>query len=435
MDKLKNDTNSDVNNFDEVSDSEYSYEEVAGEDDYDDEVNEDDDYEMGDDYDYETNGEKDNQDPNVTKRRRGRPRKNQIMQQIIKKKRGRKPKDNSSTTKTSVSVLEDEIVLHLPITMDDVLKYGKVVGDNLSETSTTKSTSNDTNNKTKLSASPQNIFTLTDISYGSSSSSNNSPNDSENYDESYKNLLEKIKSQEKLIKELHDEITNYKNITNNGLIERKAIKLNTDFIDMRTGKQVFLDKTDIACWWCTYIFDTMPCVLPEKFTDNTYYVFGCFCSYNCAMAYNLDMDDYKVWDRIALIKTLYNSLYEKDIDIIPPAPPRECLQKFGGYMTMEDFRKCSLKNDKEYRLIMPPMKSIVPSIEENCKNNNFINKIKGTSNSLDNLVLRRTKPLPNSKNMLFETMGLTQKRKPNKIIKYSTVVRNYCINHPSYCRY
>jgi hypothetical protein len=363
-----------------------------------------------DDFDKQQQPQQPQQSQQPLKRRRGRPRKNQIVQQPIKKKRGRKPKDQILTVVKSASkVYEDEIVLHLPISMSDVFKYGSNATEN-SETEdiSCNKISKAVNKIVKTSQSPQNIFTITDISYGSST------DESETYDDNYKELVEKIKAQDKFIKTLQDEIVNYKNIMSTDdkfcTLDKKIYKLDIDFIDIKSGSQVFLEKTDVACWWCTYNFDNMPCVIPEKIVNDTYHVFGCFCSYNCASAYNLNMGDYKVWDRYSLLKILYYFIFNTDIDIVN-APPKECLKKFGGYLSIEEFRAASIKNDKEYRLIMPNMKTTIPVIEENYKNGSpFINKIK-SCNTSDQLVLCRTKPLPNSKNMLFETMGLVQKNR------------------------
>jgi hypothetical protein len=59
---------------------------------------------------------------------------------------------------------------------------------------------------------------------------------------------------------------------------------------------------------------------------------------------------------------------------------------------------------------MPPMVSIVPFIEESVKNTSKWDKIR-SSDPNDNLVLKRTKPLPNPKNTIFETMSIKMKNK------------------------
>jgi hypothetical protein len=174
--------------------------------------------------------------------------------------------------------------------------------------------------------------------------------------------------------------------------------MDIDLISVKDGKSLVVDKTDIACWWCTCNFNTPPCFIPEKVVENTYHVFGCFCSFNCAAAYNVSIDDYKVWDRYSLIKKLYNNIYNNNNEILV-APPRESLNKFGGPLTIEQFRRNNQIVKKKYRMIMPPMVSIVPYIEESYVDNSKFKKLK-IMNSEDDFVLKRSKPLPNTKNTL-----------------------------------
>ena len=143
------------------------------------------------------------------------------------------------------------------------------------------------------------------------------------------------------------------------------------------------------CWWCTYNFESIPCFLPIKMIEDVYYVYGCFCSYNCAAAYSLDMDDYNLWSRHSLIKKLCHQMYGKYVNI-EPAPPRECLEKFGGTISIQKFRLTSIKCDNEFRIVMPPMKPIISAIEQNNNEKNPFNKINKISNQ-DNLVLKRSK--------------------------------------------
>src|SRR6185312_11606305 len=43
------------------------------------------------------------------------------------------------------------------------------------------------------------------------------------------------------------------------------------------------------CWWCCHPFDSFPVYLPVKYHPKTkqFKVKGCFCSFNCVMAYGL----------------------------------------------------------------------------------------------------------------------------------------------------
>ena len=335
--------------------------------------------------------EKDNTNNNIVqqpqKRKRGRPRKNQVIDKQEKKQKGKKPVEKKKLFKT-IDDNEEEIILHIPgLSLSDV--------QNLKATETKTVTE-------KSSSSPQDtdIFTIADISgnYSSSEDDDNKFGIVIENDE----IIKKLKEKDVVIKKLEDEIQKYRDILNENLISgidhAKVTKMDINLISTKTGKSLVKDKTDIACWWCTCNFNTPPCFIPEKVVDNTYYVFGCFCSFNCAASYNVSIDDYKVWDRYSLIKKLYNTIYENNKDILV-APPRESLKKFGGPLSIEEFRRNHEVVKKKYRMIMPPMVSIVPFIEESYVDNSKFKKLK-IMNGEDDYVLKRSKPLPNTKNTL-----------------------------------
>jgi hypothetical protein len=210
------------------------------------------------------------------------------------------------------------------------------------------------------------------------------------------------KKYELKINELNKQILDLKNELNEikMIRQRKIHKINTNFYTLDGDKQKYIKQTDIHCWWCCHQFVTPPCQLPDKYYNNQYYVFGCFCSYNCAQAYNLDLDDYKTSIRTTLLNSLYNKIYNNEKEIVT-ALPRQTLSIFGGPLSITKYRENFLDNDKEFRFILPPMTSLISIVEEDYKNKN--NRI------TDNLKLKRSKPLPNSKYSLEYTMGLKKK--------------------------
>jgi len=187
----------------------------------------------------------------------------------------------------------------------------------------------------------------------------------------------------------------------------KVYEIDLNLIDYTTEKPIIREKTDIACWWCTLQFDTLPCFIPEKLVNNSYHVFGCFCSLNCTTAYNFKcIDDYRVWNRYSLIKKMYQDIVGYNCEILN-APPKETLKKYGGTLTEKEYKKELKFCSREYRLILPPMTSTVPILEERIidgKKRKYYNNI--TFNGFDGLKLKRTKPLPSTHNTLMETMGI-----------------------------
>ena len=106
------------------------------------------------------------------------------------------------------------------------------------------------------------------------------------------------------------------------------------------------DTTDICCWWCCHQFDTAPCTCPidckrDKLNQDKFDCIGIFCSWNCVKAYHYYIVDYKKkYNSMSLINQLMIQLYGATITLsTKPAPPRQCLQMFGGYMDIITFRK------------------------------------------------------------------------------------------------
>lgn len=216
-----------------------------------------------------------------------------------------------------------------------------------------------------------------------------------------------------------------KNSVNLSVVKCKLPDLS---FEQNHGSKPTIDTTNISttkvtttstfkCWHCANHFENEPFGLPEKYYGETFYVFGNFCSLNCALKYNHDLHDHKVDDRSSLLYRMYAMMYENPSDVIIPAPPRETLIEFGGCYTIEEFRNITNIMNKHVRMIMPPMLSIQPLIEEDYRYKN-IQKMsqKNVPINADNLAtanknlrLKREKPLLNAKYSLEKTMGIKRK--------------------------
>ena len=75
------------------------------------------------------------------------------------------------------------------------------------------------------------------------------------------------------------------------------------------------------------------------------------------------MNDHKTTMRHSLIKKLYSTIFKTNVEI-PIAWQRELLDKFGGIMTIEQFRNNTLACKKDYKNIIPPLFPLMPRIEE-----------------------------------------------------------------------
>ena len=189
------------------------------------------------------------------------------------------------------------------------------------------------------------------------------------------------------------------------VIERdKVFPIFLEFIEYNKKKK-WPDSTNIDCLWCCHEFDTFPFGIPIKKYEETYYMFGNFCSAECSSAYNFDNNNSsESFERYSLINYLYSN--DKEIKV---AGPRLSLKKFGGQLSIKEFRNNNTIYSKHYKLLLPPMISLIPLVEEV---NLIDNKINFDNNdnlfNLDDseLKLKRNKPLPDSYNTLENCMNL-----------------------------
>lgn len=190
----------------------------------------------------------------------------------------------------------------------------------------------------------------------------------------------------------------------------KVIDLLKDFEEKNKNNE-WPQTTSIACYWCCHKFDTPPFGIPVKFADEKFHVFGCFCSLECAAAYNLASKESidEVWERHNLINLLSKRIGYKNI--VKPAPNRLALQMFGGHLTIEEYRSYC-HTSKIININFPPMMTMTQQIEEVNEsdiNNDYkyipidtdrINKYK------EKIKLKRTKPITSFENTLDHAMNL-----------------------------
>jgi hypothetical protein len=287
------------------------------------------------------------------------------MSEIIKKKRGRKPKHFINTIlkteqadKITESIIseEEQIILHIPVSIDEL---------NVEE------------------QTDMNIFMKSDINVNSTTSQKNVISD-----------VSEVTDTQKTIK------TNA-NINMNKIITH----------DMNFNKKT-------KCWWCKNTFDTPSLSMPEDYYNETFYCKGHFCSFNCMISFNLDSNDSLLWKRESLINLLYYLTYSKHTNIVP-APHWMALEEYGGNLTIEQFRKNSLLNTKEFLILHPPMISRQMQIEESYKQTKLKevpieNLNKFYSEVETDYAIKRSTPLKSSQLNLETTMGLIKKKKSIK---------------------
>lgn len=213
----------------------------------------------------------------------------------------------------------------------------------------------------------------------------------------------------------HDEYCNItelteivdKNDTKDGL---KIVSLLKDFEEKNKVNE-WPTNTSICCYWCCHKFLNAPFGIPINYTNNAFEVFGCFCSLECAAAYNFKMQDNidEMWERYNLINVLCRHLNIGKL--VKPAPDKLTLKMFGGYLDIEEFRSF-FKSNKLININFPPMTSLTQQIEE--INEHEINSeyryIPLDHERIDKYrektLIKRNKPLNTNKTSLETTMNL-----------------------------
>ena len=284
------------------------------------------------------------------------------MSELIKKKRGRKPKNyNNVVVKKELNsiseeniVSEDEkIIFHLPITINEI--------------------NNQYNDNDSIFIKPTEI-------------KNHQP--SKLSDDS--DITETIKQPSQV-----------------------KILLNNSVNKIQTHNFNFNANT--KCWWCKNIFTCPALQLPHDYYNETFFCIGHFCSFNCMKSYNLDLNDNLSFKRESLLNLLYFLTYSVYKEIIP-APNWLILEEYGGNLSIEQFRLNSIINSKEYLVLHPPLISRQMQIEESYKLNKLkevpIDKVNKIYSEIESeYSIKRTKPINTNQLNLETTMGLIKSKK------------------------
>lgn len=131
-----------------------------------------------------------------------------------------------------------------------------------------------------------------------------------------------------------------------------------------------------ACFWCTFDFDNPPVYIPKHFIKDSYHVYGCFCSPECAVAHlmNENIDSSTRFERYHLINQIYGKIYNCEKNIKPAPNPFYMLEKYYGNLTIQEYRSL-LRNERLFLIVDKPLTRILPELHED--NDEFIlnNKI------------------------------------------------------------
>lgn len=355
--------------------------------------------------------------------------------EVVPKRRGRKPKENK------VEVINTKVNI-----IDSFNVSSKV---NEQEVSTSVSKSNDNNEKTnevvqevpakkgRRGRKPKYVYSSYDISTPNDDNLSGSQavedesiivrlNISNDALNESNNTLSLSSHDEHPFAYNHDTYNNISNINDDALIPNqshinidkkssnennpKVVNVLNEFAEKNKNNEWPIN-TSTSCYWCVHRFDNSPVGIPINFKNDTFEVFGCFCSLECAAAYNFNENNShdEMWERYQLLNMMSRQM--KLGNVIKPAPPRLALKIFGGNMDIDTFRSIG-KGNKLLNINFPPMTSITQQLEEINDfeiSNDFkyipvdderVNKYK------EKIIFKRNKPLIDKNKSLESTMNL-----------------------------
>ena len=161
-----------------------------------------------------------------------------------------------------------------------------------------------------------------------------------------------------------------------------------------------------ACFWCTYDFDNPPVYIPKHNIKDTYHVYGCFCSPECATAYLMEehIDSSSKFERYHLMNHIYTKIYNYNKNIKPAPNPYYMLDKYYGNLNIQEYRSL-LRNERLFLVVDKPLTRVLPELYED--NDDFIinNKII-PSNTYQ--VKKKLQKKQTKNNILSERFGLNQ---------------------------
>ena len=286
--------------------------------------------------------------------------------QKVIKKRGRKPKGGKIIQQPSTIINQfiekPNVILHLKCSMKDL------------QTNNQHANFIDTYNKTDLNYELIGIDNISTIN--NFNSNKNNYTDIDDNDDEDNNSVNKDSIWKKLKQLEH-------NLHINNINNKKS-----------------------ACFWDTFDFDNPPVYIPKHFINNTYNVYGCFCSPECAVAYliNERIDSSAKFERYHLLNNIYAKIYDYKKNIKPAPNPYYMLDKYCGNLSIQEYRSL-LRNERLFLIVDKPLTRMLPELHED--NDEFILNNKIIPSNTYQLKSRLQKKKQNKNNILNEKFGIT----------------------------
>jgi len=326
---------------------------------------------------------------------------NQEIQQVksVAKKRGRKPKGGKIIQQISstlnVKEPKSNVILHLKCHIKDL--NNNIISNNVNGYDFMANK----NELYEVISNNENVFLNV--------KNNNSTDDNSNNDNIFASIIPNVNSvtykntqyDEEYTNNLNDD-DNYKPNKNNDLKELwKKLKNLQHSLHLNN-----INDKKSACFWCTYEFDNPSIYIPKHYIKESYHVYGCFCSPECATAYLMEenVDSSTKFERYHLLNHIYSKIYDYKKNIKPAPKPYYMLEKFYGNLNIQEYRSL-LKTERLFLVVDKPLTRILPELHED--NDDFIinNKII-SSNTYQ--IKRKLLQKQSKNNILSEKFGLQQ---------------------------
>jgi len=162
-----------------------------------------------------------------------------------------------------------------------------------------------------------------------------------------------------------------------------------------------------ACFWCTHDFENPPVYIPKHNIKETYHVYGCFCSPECAVAFlmNENIDSSTKFERYYLINHIYLKIYDYTKNIKPAPNPYYMLDKYHGNLSIQEFRAL-FRNERLFFVVDKPLTRILPELHED--NDDFIINNKIIPSNTYQIKRKIQKRNQSKNNIVNQQFGITQ---------------------------
>ena len=306
------------------------------------------------------------------------------QQPVQGKKRGRKPKGGKIIQQILVSASAKEprpnVILHLKCSIKDLKNQNTSSSSNI-ESFHFSGNKNDLNfdviSTNNVESTIQNTF------FG-----NNTNNNTTNYNST----------------DIYDDSDYEEDYNDDPKVLNKQIWKKLKSLEHNLHINNISDKKS-ACFWCTCDFDNPPVYIPKYYMKESYHVYGCYCSPECAVAFLMEenIDTSTKFERYHLLNHIYAKIYDYKNNIKPAPNVYYMLDKYYGNLSIQEYRSL-LRNERFFLVVDKPLTRILPELHED-NECHIINKKIIPSNNLQIKRKVQKKTCATKTNILLEKFG------------------------------